>query len=99
MERFSNFYIRIGKENEKVKWNYIKGLKFSDEVIGAFTEGMFFFSGLPPKFGEWSSKTNFAEPATWIAPEHVNPIVRGLLELYEVTKEKKYLEASIIAIN
>ena len=99
MERFSNFYIRISKRGREVEWKFSSGLKFPKETTGAFTEGMFFFSGLPPKFGEWSSGTNFAEPATWIAPEHVNPIVRGLLELYEVTKEKKYLKASIIAIN
>jgi len=99
IKKFSNFYIKISKEDRRVIWNYASGLKLPNGTTGAFTEGMFFFSGLPPKFGEWSSGTNFAEPATWIAPEHVNPIVSGLLELYEITKEKRYLEASKVAIN
>lgn len=99
LNSFKNQYFLPIRVDNKVSWKLRPGIKFPKDVIGAYTEGMFVFSGKPPSFDEWGIGEDFAEPALWIAPEHVNPIVRGLLELYEVTGNTIYLTSALRAID
>ena len=98
-KEFRDFYVHVLRRGKEISWKVSsKGIIPPEETKGAFTEGMFFFSGLPPDFGEWGSGTNFAEPAMWIATEHVTPIVRGLIELYKITGDNRYLQSAKRAV-
>lgn len=97
LDSFKNNYISIKRVGRRVYWTNSSGVSFPKLVWGAFTEGMFVFSGKPPFFDGWGSGVDYAEPALWIAPEHVNPIARGLIKLYEVTGDDRYLAAVVRA--
>ena len=99
LKEFEKRYIMPRKTERSVSWRYVPGVKFSEKVIGAYTEGMFVFSGEPPFLHDWSKGVCYAEPALWIAPEHVTPIAKGLLKLYLVTRNKTYLISAIRALD
>ncbi|RLE81410.1 MAG: hypothetical protein DRJ52_04260, partial [Thermoprotei archaeon] len=99
LDEFKSFYIAPRKVGRSVSWRYIPGVNFPREAAGAYTEGMFVFSGKPPFMDDWGVGEEFAEPALWIAPEHVTPIAQGLLKLYEVTHNKTYLTSALRAID
>ena len=93
---FESNYVALAKQNRSVTYSFTKS-KIPSDAVGSFAEGMFFFSGVPPGFGQWGGKANFAQPAWWIAPEHSNPLINGLLDLYEITGNQTYKTAAIRA--